>query len=144
MDSGASPPDSRHVTAAAPYVFAVLALCLLGVGAYGQVQKARAARAEAALAEAREDVARFESGLESCQASTGALRERVAQQNAATDELAEAGQFQARRLAAADAEARVLRELARSRAELVLSGPAPVSCGAAVALLRDAAPDLSW
>lgn len=131
--------SSRLVIAA----FVAVALCLIGLGVYGQAQKRRAVRAETALAEARETLAARDVELDVAQADAASLRGRIEQQNAAVDDLAAAGQRQAARVAAGDVEARTLREIARTRLERILQTPAPTSCTDAMALLRGSVPQIA-
>lgn len=122
---------------------ALVAASLLGLAAYGLSQDRRADRAETALAEARETLARRDAELDAATADVAELRARTEEQNAAVDELAARGERQAARVAAADAEARLLREISRTRVDAVLSAPPPATCDGALALLRGAAPDAS-
>ena len=128
-----------------PSLYAVLAalLVVIGLGWYGQAQRHRAARAEAALAGCRGTVATREAELAGAQADAAALRDRVALQNAAVDAMAAAGDRLVADVRRARADADRQRAETRARVDSVLVAPAPATCEGAVGLLRTYVPNLS-
>lgn len=126
-------------------VVVTLAALLAVASVFGGCERSRANRLDAALVESRETVAQRDAEFAGSQADVQALRDRIGVQNAALDRLHDMGEAQQTRLGLADRQARVLRELSRTRVDAVIRQPPPATCDSTISMLRGYVPEvLSW